>query len=265
MTEPTPGPPRANAEMPFLDHLEELRWRLIWSLVAFAVALVVAFTLLTRVDIIWFLEQPIVPYLAGRKLIFTHPGDPFRIVLNASFVLAIVLAGPVILFQVWAFLSPALYAHEKKLVVPVLLGATALFCMGVALAFYVVLPFTLGFLLEFQSEALEPMITASEYFGFAIGMSLAFGLVFELPILILALTALGIVTPEFLNKYRRHATVICIALAAIVTPGADPTSLFALAVPLYILFEMSVVMSGVVYRRRLKKQAAMALEQGQAA
>jgi sec-independent protein translocase protein TatC len=260
-----PQPPGSPAEMPFLDHLEELRWRIIWSLGAFAVALVVAFTLLTRVDIIQFLERPVLPYLHGRKLVFTHPGDPFSIVLNASFVLAIVIAAPVILYQVWAFLSPALYSHEKKLVVPVLLGATLLFALGVALSFYVVLPFTLGFLLEFQSAALEPMITASEYFGFAISMSLAFGLVFELPIAILALTALGIVTPEVLNKYRRHAMVICIALAALVTPGADPTSLFALAVPLYILFEISVVLATVVHRRMVKRRAAMALEEGQVA
>ena len=258
--------PTAGAEMPFLDHLEELRWRLIWSLGAFALALVVAFTLMTRVDIIRFLEQPILPFLHGRKLIFTHPGDPFRIVLNASFVLAIVLSAPVILYQAWAFLAPALYPHEKRMVVPVLIGATALFCLGVALSFYIVLPFTLGFLLQFQATSLEPMITASEYFGFAISMSLAFGLVFELPILILALTALGIVTPAFLNKYRRHATVLCIVVAAFVTPGADPTSLFALAVPLYLLFELSVVLSTYVHRRRVRRlAAAVALEEGHAA
>jgi len=259
-------PPTAGNEMPFLDHLEELRWRLIWALGAFAVALVVAFSLLTKVDIIRFLEQPILPFLSGRKLVFTHPGDPFRIVLNASFVLAIVMAAPVILYQAWAFLAPALYPHEKRMVVPVLIGATALFCLGVALSFYIVLPFTLKFLLQFQASSLEPMITASEYFGFAISMSLAFGLVFELPILILALTALGIVTPAFLNKYRRHATVLCVIVAAFITPGADPTSLFALAVPLYLLFELSVVLSSLVYRRRVRRQAAaIALEEGRTA
>jgi sec-independent protein translocase protein TatC len=248
--------PTASTEMPFLDHLEELRWRLIWSLGAFAVALVVAFALLTKVDIIRFLEQPILPFLSGRKLVFTHPGDPFRIVLNASFVLAIVMSAPVILFQAWSFLAPALYPHEKRMVVPVLIGATALFCLGVALSFYVVLPFTLKFLLQFQASSLEPMITASEYFGFAIGMSLAFGAVFELPILILVLTALGIVTPALLNRYRRHAIVLCIVAAAFITPGADPTSLFALSVPLYLLFEVSVGLSIVIHRRRLRRQAA---------
>jgi sec-independent protein translocase protein TatC len=116
--EPEAQPPVA-AEMPFLDHLEELRWRLIYALGAFAVGMVVAFALVSKVDIIGFLERPVLPYLPpGRKLVFTHPSDVFGIVLNASLVLGLVLASPVIVYQVWAFLSPALYTHEKKLVVP---------------------------------------------------------------------------------------------------------------------------------------------------
>jgi sec-independent protein translocase protein TatC len=247
---------KGSAEMPFLDHLEELRWRIVYSLVALCVGMVVAFVLLQKMDVIRFLEQPVLPYLHGRKLVFTHPGDPFSIVLNASVALGIVLASPVIGYQAWAFFAPALYSHEKKLVVPVLVGAVLLFLCGLALSFFVVLPFTLSFLLNFQTEALEPMITASEYFGFAISMSLAFGAVFELPILILALTALGIVTPAFLTKYRRHAIVLCVVAAAFITPGADPTSLFALSVPLYLLYELSVVLSRAVYVRRQRRMEA---------
>ena len=247
----TPG-----AEMPFLDHLEELRIRLFWCLGALIVGVVVAFTLLQQIDLIGFLQRPLAPYLHGQKLVYTHPSDPFKIVLNASFVLGLLLASPMVIYQAWAFFAPALYPHEKRLVIPVGIGAVALFVAGVALAFYVVLPFTLGFLLNFQTEALQPMITASEYFGFEIAMSLAFGVVFEMPILIIALTALGIVTPAFLNKYRRHAVVLCIVGAAFITPGADPTSLFALAVPLYLLFEFSVVLSTLVYRRRTRREAA---------
>jgi sec-independent protein translocase protein TatC len=246
------------AEMPFLDHLEELRWRIIYSLVAFCLALLVAFALLQKVDVIGFLEKPVLPFLHGNKLVFTHPGDPFGIVMNAAFAIGAILASPVILYQAWRFFAPALYAHEKRMVVPVLLGAVLLFIAGVALSFYVVLPFTLGFLLNFQTEALQPMITASEYFGFAISMSLAFGAVFELPILILVLTALGIVTPALLNRYRRHAIVLCIVAAAFITPGADPTSLFALSVPLYLLFEVSVGLSTIIYRRRTRRLAAAA-------
>jgi len=243
-----------SAEMPFLDHLEELRWRIFYSLIAFTLGLLVAFALLQKVSIIGFLERPVLPYLHGQKLVYTHPGDAFGIVLNASFVLGVILASPAILYQVWAFFAPALYAHEKRLVIPVLIGAVVLFMAGVALSFYVVLPFTLSFLFAFQTDALQPMITVSEYFGFAISMSLAFGAVFELPILILALTALGIVTPKFLNKYRRHAIVLCVIAAAFITPGADPTSLFALSVPLYLLFELSVAVSIVIHRRKQRRE-----------
>lgn len=252
------SPSKSAAEMPFLDHLEELRWRLVWSLAAFCVALIVAFAIVSQFDIIKWLEAPVLPFLGGRKLVYTNPQDPFGIVLNASFALGLLLASPVIGYQLWAFLSPALYKHEKRVIIPVLAGGVGLFMAGAALAFFVVLPFTLQFLLSFQSSAIEPMLTVSGYFDFAIGMAVAFGIVFELPIVILALTALGIITPKFLNTYRRHAIVLCIVGAAFVTPGADPTSLFALAIPLYLLYEMSVVLSTVVYRQRLRREARRA-------
>jgi sec-independent protein translocase protein TatC len=252
-----PTPPPGAAEMPFLDHLEELRWRLVYSLAALAVGLVIAFALISKVDVIGFLAQPVRPYLKpGQTLVFTHPSDVFSIVLNASLVLGLVLASPVIAYQVWAFLSPALYTHEKKVIVPVLLGAVLLFVAGVALAFKVILPITLGFLLTFQTGSLTPMLTAGEYFGFATSMSLALGAVFELPILILALTALGLVTPALLNRFRRHAVVGCVVGAAFITPGADPTSLFVLAGPLYLLFEVSVILSTFVHRRRVRRERA---------
>jgi sec-independent protein translocase protein TatC len=248
-----PGEP---VEMPFLDHLEELRWRLIWSLAALAVGVLVAFVLLVKVDIIGVLQRPIAPFLAGRKLVYTHPGDPFGIVMKASLVLGLILALPVILYQAWAFLSPALYAHERRVAIPVLFGAVALFLAGVSLAYFVVLPFTLNFLLSFQTQALDPMITAGQYFGFAITMSLAFGAVFELPILIVALTALGLVTPRLLTRFRRHAVILCAVGSAFVTPGADVMSLMAMAVPLYLLYEFSIVLSRIVYRRRERRIAA---------
>jgi sec-independent protein translocase protein TatC len=246
---------KSPGEMPFLDHLEELRWRLVWSLAAFCVALVVAFALVSQFDVIKVLETPVLPYLGGKKLVFTNPGDPFGIVLNASFALGILLASPVIGYQLWSFLSPALYRHEKRIIIPVLAGGVLLFLAGASLAFFFVLPFTLKFLLSFQSSAIEPMLTVSGYFSFAISMALTFGIVFELPMVILALTAAGIVTPKFLNMYRRHAVVLCVAGAALVTPGADPTSLFALAVPLYFLFEFSVILSTVIYRNRMRRMA----------
>src|SRR5204862_3409511 len=119
--------------------------------------------------------------------------------------------------QLWGFLAPALYAHEKRVVVPVMMSMVALFLAGVALSYFVVLPLTLGFLMSIESTALTPMISATEYFDFAIAMCLASGLVFEVPIAVLFLTALGIVTPAFLHWYRSHAIVICLLPSGFIT------------------------------------------------
>jgi len=242
-------------EMPFLDHLEELRKRLFWIGGAIIIGVVIAFALLSRLDIIRLLERPILPLLHGQKLIYTHPGTSFSILLNASLVLGLILASPVIVGQVWGFLAPALYAHEKRVVVPVLVAMVALFLAGVSLSYFVVLPLTLQFLMSIESTALTPMIAATEYFDFAISMCLAFGVVFEVPIAILALTALGLITPQFLSKYRKHAIVVCLTAAAFITPGADPYSLFALAIPLYVLYELSVFVAQFAYRKREKRRA----------
>jgi len=259
--------PGSNAEMPFLDHLEELRWRIIWSLVALIVGVGVAFFILQRFDIFKFLEGPILPYLGGNKLKYTHPADPFSVLITASFSIGIVMALPVIIYQVWAFLAPALYKHEKRVVLPVIFGAIVLFVCGVALSFYVVLPLAIGWLMGIaqQTDALEPMITYREYFSFAVNMSLAFGLCFELPIVILLLATLGLVTPEFLRRYRRHALVLCVVTGALLSPGDLIWTTMLLAAPLYLLYELSVILTSIVYRRRRKRAAALAAEEAAAA
>ena len=255
-----------SAEMPFLDHLEELRWRIIWSLVALIVGVVVAFVWLQTFDVFEFLERPILPYLGGNKLKYTHPADPLSVLISASFTIGIVVALPVILFQVWAFLAPALYKHEKRVVLPVIFGAILLFVGGVALSFYVVLPMSIGWLMNIaaSTDALEPMITYRDYFSFAVNMSLASGVCFELPIVILLLATLGIVTPEFLRKFRRHAFVLCIVGGAFLSPGDLITTTIMLAGPLYLLYELSVVLTSLVYRKRRKREAQLAAEEAAA-
>lgn len=245
--------------MPFLDHLEELRRRMFWMAAAVVAGVAVGFFLLTKIDLIRLLERPILPYMHGRNLIYTHPGTSFHILLSAALVFGIVLASPVILGQLWGFLSPALYAKEKRVILWVSIGMVLLFLAGLALSFFVVLPFTLQFLMGVESDALTPMISATEYFDFAISMCLALGLVFEIPIAILALTALGIVTPAFLSKYRRHSIVLCLAVAALITPGGDPYSLFALSIPLYALYELSILVARIASRARAKASAATAM------
>ena len=245
------------SDMPFLDHLEELRVRLLKSVVAVTICVAIGFLLVIKFDFIGLLERPILPYLDGRKLIFTHPGDSFSIVMQVSFGLGFALAGPVLLYQLWAFLSPALYKHEKKVVIPLLFAATCLFLMGAALAYFFVLPFALKFLMDFQTDALTPMITARDYFDFATSLALSMGAVFELPILLVGLTALGIITPTQLRHFRRHALVASFAGAAIITPGDLITTTLMLAVPLYLLYEVSIVASALVFRRKERRRKAL--------
>jgi len=174
-----------------------------------------------------------------------------------------VIALPVILYQVWAFLAPALYKHEKRVVLPVIFGAIGLFVAGVSLSFYVVLPLAIGWLMKIaaSTDALEPMITYREYFSFAVNMSLAFGLCFELPIAILLLAVLGIVTPEFLRRFRRHALVLCVVTGALLSPGDLIWTTMLLAAPLYLLYELSVILAALVYRRKRKREAQLAAEE----
>ena len=242
----------SSAEMPFLDHLEELRWRIIWSLAALVVGVCVAFAVVIKFNLLTWLQGPMLPYLHGRRLVYTHPGDGFSILLQTSIIVGIVLALPVILYQLWAFLAPALHRHEKRVVVPVIFGAVGLFVAGAALAWYFVLPMTLRFLSALGDESFDQMITVSEYFGFVTSMVLAMGAVFELPIAVLLASAFGLVTPRFLAKFRRHAFVGSYFAAAIITPGDLFVTSLALMVPLYLLYELSIALSWLVFRKRAR-------------
>ena len=257
-----PIPKSSTGEMPFLDHLEELRWRIIYSLGALVIGIAIGFLVTFKLDLIGVLQRPVLPYLRGHTLVYTHPGDTFSAILQMSFVVGIVLALPVIGYNVWAFLSPALYRHERRVVIPVLLSATLLFLGGVALAYFLVLPLTLKFLFGLEAESLTPMITVSEYFGFVTSMCLAFGGVFEVPIVIVGLSAMGIVSPQTLGKFRRYAVIIAYGGAAIITPGDLLTTTIALAVPLYLLYELSVAVSYVIFRRKARRNAELAAEEG---
>lgn len=250
MSGSTPG------EMPFLEHLEELRWRLFKCAVAIAIGVGAAFAVLLAkwFDPIKLLSRPIQPYLKG-QLIVTSPGDLFNLSMDMSITVGLVLASPVIIWQVWGFLSPALYGHEKKVVIPSLVGAAVLFLSGMALAFEYVLPVTFKFLLSFQSDVVTEMPTVEKYTDIVFSMCLAFGAVFELPIVILLLTALGIVRPQMLAKFRRHAVIGCIVAAAFITPGGDPTSLVLMTIPLYGLYEVSIWLSRFVHTRRERRIA----------
>src|SRR5215203_4042808 len=222
----------SSAEMPFLDHLEELRWRIIWSLAAIIVGVAIGFVLVVKFNLLEWLQGPILPYLKpGQRLMNTHPGGGFSIMLSTAIMIGVVIALPVVIYQTWLFLAPALHRHEKKVVLPVIFGAVFLFVCGAALAWWFVLPMTLRFLTSMGDEAFDQMISATEYFGFATSLVLAMGAVFELPIVILALSALGLVTPRLLARFRRHAILGAFIVAAFISPGDAATASLFLTVP----------------------------------
>jgi len=252
----------STAEMPFLDHLEELRWRIIWSLAAIIVGVGVGFVLVIKFNLLTWLQGPIMPYLKGHRLMNTHPGGGFSIMLSTSIMIGVVMALPVVIYQAWLFLAPALHRHEKKVVLPVIIGAVFLFVCGAALAWYFVLPMTLRFLTSMGDEAFDQMISATEYFGFATSLVLAMGAVFELPIVILALSALGLVTPRLLARFRKHALVGSYVAAAFITPGDAFFTSVILTIPLYLLYELSIVLSWLVFRKRQQAEAAALHDDG---
>lgn len=239
--------PGDRAEMPFLDHLEELRWRIIWSLAALVVACVAGFFLVTELHVIGLLERPIRDLLPGERLMYTSPTTPIMVTFKLAFVVGLILALPVLAYQAWAFFSPALYEHERRFVVPAIGVGFVLFLAGVAMAYFLVLPFGLRFLLGFHAETLAPIITIDEYLRFATGIILAFGVIFEMPVILVLLAMLGVITPETLRKYRRHAYVAIALVAAILTP-ADLWTMAMMMGPMVLLYEFSIWLIRVVVR-----------------
>ena len=250
-------------EMPFLEHLEELRSRLIWLGASVLGLSIVGFFLVTTFDIIGLLKLPFVEAMEqlsaspdfttvspDGQLLFTSPTEPMTVTLKLSFVIGLILAMPIIIYHVWGFMSPALFEKEKKAVVPAVLGGFVLFLMGVAMAYFLVLPLGLRFLLGFQTQSLTPMITIGEYLRFATRLILAFGIIFELPLVSLLLSLLGIIDSGTLRRYRRHSIVGVAVLSAILTP-ADVLTMLMMMGPLVLLYEFSILLVAAVGRRQL--------------
>ena len=246
----------AGDEMPFLDHLEEMRWRLLWSLLAVVVGAGVGFMLVMKLNVLGILIRPVEPFLNGGKLKYLSPTEPFFITVKLAIVVGFILASPVVIYQVWAFFSPALLPSERRVIVPALYMGLVLFSLGVWAAYTVVLPMTLKFTMGFQTEALEQAITVGPYLSVVTRTLMAFGAVFELPVVILILSALGLVTPEFLASRRKHAVVIITVVSSLLTPGDVITLTLMMMIPLMVLYEFSIMLSRMVTRRRVAAAAS---------
>jgi Tat protein translocase TatC len=245
--------------MSFLDHLEELRDRLFKALGAVTLGFIAGWFLVERFGVVALLKAPIAPFLPDGKLVVLSPTEPLWIVLKLSFITGCVLASPVVLWQVWAFLSPALYARERKVVVPALVVGAFLFLLGAAGAFLFVVPQALEVLFSFQNESLATMITFEKYYDFVVQLMLAMGISFELPLVIIILSAVGAVSPAGLSRFRRVAIVLALIAGAILSPGADIFSMLMLTIPLILLYEVGYLGSIVIWRRKLRASATASL------
>jgi sec-independent protein translocase protein TatC len=201
-------------------------------------------------NVLGLLIEPIQPFLGSSKLKYLSPTDPFFITLKLGILVGVLLAAPVVIYQAWSFFAPALMPSERRVIIPALYLGLVLFAVGVAMAYSIVLPITLRFTMGFQTESLEQAIVVSAYLAVVTRLLLAFGFVFELPVVIVILSALGLVTPEFLASKRRHALVGITVVSAVITPGDVLTVTVMMMVPLYLLYELSIVLSRVVTRRR---------------
>ncbi len=255
MSEPDPiaSPEAAGAEdagkMSFFDPLTGLPTRILWSLVPAGVGLGIALYFTSNV-MRWLSRH------LKTELVFTTPTEAFWTYMKVAMIMGVFIAMPVILWNVWAFVAPGLHKHERRYAAPFVLAGTLLFLSGGAFALFVIIPFAINFLVSFgQEQGLKPMITISSYIDFIIKFTLAFGVVFELPVVITLLSMLGIVTPQFLSKNRKYAVLINFIVAAILTPTPDVVNQTLMAGPLCILYELGIV-SARIFGRKKKPEAA---------
>ncbi len=237
-------PDEAEHELPkmtFLEHLEELRKRLIVSIVALGVAFLVCWNFADR--IFGWLARPLARFLQpGEKLVFTRLTEPFMLYMKVAFFAGIFVASPIILWQLWLFIAPGLYKRERRYAAPFIIIASLFFILGGYFGYRVLLPGTCAFFLE-TGRQFKQMIKVDEFFSFASTIILATGLVFETPILIFFLARLGIVTPAFLLQKSKYAIVAAFIIAAVVTPTPDMVTQTALAVPMIALYFLGVAIA----------------------
>lgn len=234
--------------MPVLEHLAELRLRLLISAGALLVAAVVSFNYVELIR--GLLTSP----LEGLQLIYLSPPEAFMANLRLALISGLVLSSPMIIYQLMAFVFPGLLKEEKIFFVAVLFGIIVLFAAGVAFAYIIVFPFTIRFFLQFASVELEPRFTVTEYISFLFSFHLGFGVVFQLPLLTWALGKIGLITSSFLKRNRKVALLVMLVLSAVITPP-DIISQVVMIFPLALLYEIGIIMVLISERKRSKALA----------
>lgn len=233
--------------MSFLDHLEELRWRVLKSLIAVTVFAVPCGIFWQKIfDLVMI--YPLRYADPKPKLIFTAPAEAVVLSIKIAVFGGILLAAPVLFYQLWRFIAPGLYKRERKIILPAVFFSTLSFLVGVAFS-YLMIPHVVQFLSQFAAGRMDPLFRTNEYLGFLIKLSLSFGIVFELPIISFVFTKLGIVTPRLLWQKLRYAVVVMFILAALLTPPDIVSQLF-LALPLLLLYGVSILVSFLALERK---------------
>ncbi len=230
----------SGSEMSFLEHLEELRWRIIYSIIGIVIGAIVCWIFIdTLVDVI--LLKPARD--SGAALQNLKPFGQLFLYMQIAIIGGMILSIPNLFYQLWKFIAPALRKNERKYILAIVIYSSACFLIGIAFAYFVMLPLTLKFAAQFGSQDIVNQFAIDEYMSIIISVMLAAGLIFELPMVSFFLTKLGILTPQFMKKYRKHSIVIIMIAAALLTPGTDPVSQIILAVPLVLLYEISILIS----------------------
>ena len=238
-------------QMSFLDHLEELRKRIIHSLISIGVALSVCWFFADNLFLI--VSRPI--RSVGINLVMTKPTEAFNLELKLAFLAAVFLAAPFILAQVWLFIAPGLYKHERRYALPFVLSSSLLFILGGLFGYFIAFPFALQFLIEWGTKnmGLTAMISASDYFDLFIMIELGLGVIFEIPALIFVLARIGLVSAGFLLRNTRYAILIAFVVAAIITPTTDIPNMMMMAVPMILLYLLGVVVAFLFGKKRTKE------------
>ncbi len=246
-----------SAEGSLISHLLELRDRLLYSVIAIAVVFAALMVFVGSGEVYSLVARPLMQVLPpGANMVATEVASPFLTPIKLTLAVALVLTIPFLLYQLWAFIAPGLYKHERRLVLPLLISSTVLFYSGMAFAYFVVFPMAFGFFVHALPPGVSMMTDIRQYLDFVFSMFFAFGIAFEVPVAVVLLARMGVINPDTLAQKRPYMILLAFIVAAVLTPP-DVFSQFALAVPLIVLYEV-----GVFFARRMKRAAEAAVDSG---
>lgn len=250
-----PDPIDDGSRMSFLEHLDELRKRLIQCVYALVGGCVIAFFFVDRVQL--YLWKPLVDQLQGTKFMYTQGFEPFMLTMKIGALSGLLLASPFIIYQLWLFIAPGLYAHEKRFAIPFVLFSTVFFLLGSAFSHYVAFPWTWKFFLGWQTEWMEFRPDIGSTFSLYVKMLLGFALIFQMPTVVFFLARMGMVTAGFLARHTKYAVLVIFIIAAVISPGTDVVSQTLMAGPMLGLYGISILIAWIFAKKP-------ALEGGQA-